>query len=108
MDVFKSRKTTSPREEARAITEGEEKPHHIGKKTNAVLQQEFYQLMINWNPNRTTEELVKYRHELRSNIRALTKQGIISSIMSKYSSHIEAEFNAEIKKIQNEHYDTNK
>ena len=34
-----------PREEAKSISKGESKPHHIGKKSGAVLQQEFFSII---------------------------------------------------------------
>ena len=37
-------KPRTPREEARAITEGKEKPHHIGPKSKEVLIQEIWSL----------------------------------------------------------------
>ena len=90
----------SPREHAEHISEGKEEPHHLGKKTNAVLQQEFYQLMINFNPNLSKTEKEKYESKVKENIQELEKLGILSSIMNKYGSHIEREFNALINKFR--------
>ena len=35
----------SPREQSEDISKDKEKPHHIGKKSGAVLQQEFFSLI---------------------------------------------------------------
>ena len=40
----------SPREQSKDITSGKSKPHHIGIKGNAVLQQEFFSL-VNIKPD---------------------------------------------------------
>ena len=44
MDENRS-KTVTAREHAKHISEGKEEPHHIGKKTVSMLQQEFFSLV---------------------------------------------------------------
>ena len=69
----------SPRAEARDITEGKSKPHHIGSKGSAVYQQEFFSFVNvkpdfrdhNWNQKFKVlcEEIEKNNPELLNSLR---------------------------------------
>ncbi len=63
--MFKLNKT--PREQSSDITKGKSEPHHIGKKSNAVLQQLFFSL-INTKEGFRDEKWKKNFHELKDEI----------------------------------------
>ena len=74
----------STRSYAEHITEKKEKPHHIGKKSGAVLQQEFFSA-INTKEAFRDSKWKKTYSEIVENILKL-KEGdlILSSFKSKY------------------------
>ena len=67
----------TPREQAKKISDGKEKPHFIGKKGNAVYQQEFFSLLNQNNRDHNfkqkfkvlCEELEKNNPELLASLR---------------------------------------
>lgn len=83
MFEFPKRKKT-PREHAEEITENKEKPHHVGRKTNAVLQQEFMSLINTKEAFRDDEWLKKYRALEKTVFIKENGNLILSSFKSKY------------------------
>ncbi len=87
-----------------ARTHAKEHIHHLGKKSNGVLQHEFYNLMINWNPNlyegKYGNEKTKYLKRLSDNVKALKTKGIFDSILTKYQRQIESGFHQAVLKVQ--------
>ena len=69
----------SPRKQAEKITKGETKEHHIGKKSNATLQQLFFSLV---NDNNRTEEWIKKYNSLIKQI----PSDLLASLKNKYQS----------------------
>ena len=64
-------KPRTPRAEARAITEGKEKPHHIGKKSKEVLIQEI------WSLDNTKEAFRKGDHYTK-------RKALVQELRGKY------------------------
>lgn len=74
-----SRKPT-PRQEAKSITDGDSKPHHIGKKSGSVLQQELFSLINTKEAFRDSNWKTKW-----IGVRELSKElGIWESFITKY------------------------
>ena len=82
--MFKIFNKKSPREESKEISEGKEKPHHIGKKSTAVLQQEFFSL-INTKEAFRDEKWEKKWAEMRDSTLSHEEGNLIlASFESKY------------------------
>ncbi len=82
--MFDKKKT--PREQSKDISEGKEEPHHIGKKSVAVLQQEYFSL-INIKEAFRDEKWLKTWKELTANILELGEGNLIlASFESKYGN----------------------
>ncbi len=80
--LFDKKKT--PREQAKDISEGKEKPHHIGTKNVAVLQQEYFSL-INTKEAFRNEEWRETWDQLTKDILELGEGNLIlASFESKY------------------------
>ena len=80
--LFDRKKT--PREQAKDISEGKEKPHHIGKKSGAVLQQEYFSL-INIKEAFRDEKWLKTWQQLTKDILAHDEGNLIlASFEAKY------------------------
>ena len=76
----------SPRKEAEEISEGKEEPHHIGKKTVAVLQQEYFSL-INIKEAFRDEKWLETWKELTNDILKLEEGNLIlASFEAKYGN----------------------
>lgn len=76
-----------------------EKRHYVGKVTNGILQQRFYQLIINWNPNLYGKEKDEYNNKLKENITALAEKEILNSLLNKYSKKVDREFHKAVSDI---------
>ena len=65
------RKVSEPRREAKDITSGKEKPHHIGKKTKEVKQQELISHIQNYQETFNSAELNNWTNKLDQLTQAL-------------------------------------
>lgn len=84
-------KITTAREHMSHHEEAKDR-HYIGKVSNAVLQQRFYQLMINWNPSNSENKQIEYSKKLKETVKSLTKLEIMTSILTKYNNQMDREF----------------
>ena len=74
----------TPRKQAEEITEGKEKPHHIGKKSVAVLQQEYFSLINIKEAFRDDEWLAKWKDMTENLISIEDGNLVLASFESKY------------------------
>ena len=93
-------KITTAREHMKHHDKEPEERHFVGTASNAILQQRFYQLMINYDPNKYKDEKTKYAEKLKDTVTQLSKLKILSSILSKYQNKMDREFFQLIKKFQ--------
>ena len=78
------------RQQAENISNKKVQEHHIGKKSNAVLQQEFFSLVNQIGNTATVEESNKFARKWNQTIKEILnlKDGelILSSFKQKYSN----------------------
>ena len=79
----------TPREISKEITEGKREPQHIGKKSNAVLQQEFFSMINESQAIMSKEEQEKFNKKYQSLVREIKNMPdgdlLLDSLKQKYS-----------------------
>ena len=76
----------TPREHAKEISEGKEEPHHIGKKSVAVLQQEYFSLINIKEAFRDEKWLVTWKQLTKDILQFEDGNLILASFEAKYGN----------------------